>query len=135
MTSKLTKLIRTQLDRLAPIVFELPWSDIVNKGGKLTRKLWCDQAEEAIYAVLEHESKLELQDKKGKRARFIKREKVRTCRITLSYIMIMPGDETFGCQGILALGQVPSTELTSTSTSVSLTRKSGSTIMIVSEPF
>lgn len=77
MTSKVTKLIRAQLNRLAPIVFELPWTDIVTKAWKLARKLWRDQAEEGIYEVLEYESKLELLDKKGKRARFTKREKVR----------------------------------------------------------
>ncbi len=41
------------------------------------RHLWQGLADEGIYEVLEYESLLELKDKKGERASFQKREKVR----------------------------------------------------------
>ncbi len=47
------------------------------EGWKLFRHLWQGLADEGMYEVLEYESVLELKDKRGKRARFQKREKVR----------------------------------------------------------
>ncbi len=58
-------------------ILGLPWLDVVAQAWKLVRKLGRGLADEGMYEVLEYESRLELQDAKGRRARFAKREKVR----------------------------------------------------------
>lgn len=55
----------------------LPWLDMAARGWRLSRKLWRGLADEGMYEVLEYESCLELLDKKGHKAKFRKREKVR----------------------------------------------------------
>ena len=65
------------LDRVVPVLFSLPWLDIFAELVKVTRKLWQGLADEGMYEVLEHEATLEILDKKGKRARVHKRQKVR----------------------------------------------------------
>ncbi len=65
------------LDQLATVLFGLPWLEIFAELVKVTRKLWQGLADEGMYEVLEHEATLEILDKKGKRARVSKRQKVR----------------------------------------------------------
>ena len=65
------------LDQVVPVLFSLPWLDIFAELVKVTRKLWQGLADEGMYEVLEHEATLEILDKKGKRARVHKRQKVR----------------------------------------------------------
>ncbi len=65
------------LDQLATVLFGLPWLNIFAELVKVTRKLWQGLADEGMYEVLEHEATLEILDKKGKRARVSKRQKVR----------------------------------------------------------
>lgn len=77
MTKKYKDAIRDQLDRLVPVVLGLPWLEITAEVWKLTRNLWQGMTDEGIYEVLEHESRLEILDKKGRRARFLKRQRVK----------------------------------------------------------
>ena len=58
-------------------LFALPWIEILAEIWKLLRQLWQGLADEGIYEVLEYESTLELLDKKGRSAKFQKRERVR----------------------------------------------------------
>jgi hypothetical protein len=58
-------------------IFGSPWLEVLAEGLKLGRRLWRGLAEEGMYEVLEYEATLELQDSKGKRAHFHKRQKVR----------------------------------------------------------
>jgi hypothetical protein len=77
MTKKYKDAIRNQLERLVPIVLGLPWMEIAAELWKLSRSLWRGMADEGMYEVPEHESRLEILDKKGRRARFLKRQKVK----------------------------------------------------------
>jgi hypothetical protein len=72
-----TKNSNDKFERFATIVVGLPWMEIAAEFLKLTRTLWRGLADEGMYEVLEHESRLEILDKKGKRAKFTKRQKVR----------------------------------------------------------
>lgn len=65
------------LDRLIPVLLKLPWMEILAEIWRITRKLWKGMADEGMYEVLEYESRLELLDKHGKRARFTKRQRVK----------------------------------------------------------
>jgi len=51
------------LDRVAPVLFSLPWLDIFAELVKVTRKLWQGLADEGMYEVLEHEATLEILDR------------------------------------------------------------------------
>jgi hypothetical protein len=51
--------------------------DILAGAWKLAKTLWRGMADEGMYEVLEYESTLEIKDRKGKRATFSKRQKVR----------------------------------------------------------
>lgn len=55
----------------------LPWFEIAGEVWKVGRKLMRGLANEGMYEVLEYESSLELHDRLGKKASFIKRMKVR----------------------------------------------------------
>jgi hypothetical protein len=77
MASKVSRLVSAQLGRIFPLLLGLPWTDIVRNGQKLARGLQRSMEHEGLYEVLDYESKLELLDTKGKRARFSKRERVR----------------------------------------------------------
>lgn len=77
MVNRITKLIRAQLDRLFPLLSELPWKDIFSSAWKLVKKSLSNVETEGLYEVLEYESILELLDTKGRKARFSKRERVR----------------------------------------------------------
>jgi hypothetical protein len=65
------------IDTLTGLLLSLPWLDILAEVLKVTKALWRGLADEGMYEVLEYESTLELKDRKGKRAVFRKREKVR----------------------------------------------------------
>jgi hypothetical protein len=64
-------------DWFVSLLLDIPWIDVMAQVWKLTRHLWQGLADEGIYEVLEYESTLELQDKKGQIASFWKRELVR----------------------------------------------------------
>lgn len=64
-------------DNFIGLILALPWLELMAGAWKLTRRLWRGLANEGMYEVLEYESILELRDRKGKRARFRKRQKVR----------------------------------------------------------
>ena len=65
------------MNKLAEIVLNIPWLQILAESWKLGRKLWRGMAVEGMYEVLEYESTLDIRDKYGKQAQFQKREKVR----------------------------------------------------------
>jgi len=67
----------SSLPRVASILLGLPWIEIAAEAWKLGRKIFRGWAEEGMYEVLEYESILELHDKGGKQATFMKRKKVR----------------------------------------------------------
>lgn len=77
MPVKQSKTLHQVLERVTPFVRGLTWLEIMAEAWKLSRKLWRGMADEGMYEVLEHESRLEILDKKGRRARFYKRQKVR----------------------------------------------------------
>ncbi len=59
------------------IVLGLPWPEILGELWKFGRKVMRGLANEGIYEVLDYESTLELHDRKGKKATFKKRKKVK----------------------------------------------------------
>ena len=59
------------------ILSGLPWTDILANSFDLARQLWQHLSKRGLYEVLEYESTLELLDKRGEKARFKKRQKVR----------------------------------------------------------
>ena len=65
------------MNKLAEIVLNIPWLQILAESWKLSRKLWRGMAVEGMYEVLEYESTLDIRDKYGRQAQFQKREKVR----------------------------------------------------------
>ncbi|HEY44944.1 MAG TPA: hypothetical protein G4O11_13270, partial [Anaerolineae bacterium] len=65
------------LDRLIPVLCGLPWLEVVGEAWKLARKVLQGESSAGMYEVLEYESSLELNDRRGKRATFKKREEVR----------------------------------------------------------
>ena len=77
MISKLSLSNSRITEILINVFIGLPWIDILAGGWKHFRHLWHGLADEGMYEVLEYDSVLELKDKRGKRARFQKREKVR----------------------------------------------------------
>lgn len=64
-------------DGLVGVILTLPWLELLAGAWKLTRLLWRGLTDEGMYEVLEYESVLELKDRKGKIAKFSKRQKVR----------------------------------------------------------
>jgi len=62
---------------LISLFLDIPWIDVMAQFWKLVRHLWQGLADEGLYEVLEYESTLELQDEKGQKAGFQKRELVR----------------------------------------------------------
>ena len=77
MTNKQSLTTSKFTDWLIGLFFELPWLDMIAVVWKLMRHLWQGLADEGMYEVVEYESVLELKDKRGKKASFQKREKVR----------------------------------------------------------
>jgi hypothetical protein len=67
----------SRLGRLITALFDSRWIEAIAELWKLWRKFASGLAEEGMYEVLEFESTLELLDKRGERAQFRKREKVR----------------------------------------------------------
>lgn len=63
--------------KLTAVLFGLPWLEIAAEAWKFGRKIWRGLAEEGMYEVLEYEAVYELKDKRGKRAHFSKRQRVR----------------------------------------------------------
>jgi hypothetical protein len=66
-----------QSERLTTILTGLPWIEILAQAWKLGRKIMRGLADEGMYEVLEYETTLELQDRRGEYALLRKREKVR----------------------------------------------------------
>ena len=57
--------------------FGWSWFEIAAEALKLARKLWRGLADEGMYDVLEYETTLELKERRGAKARFSKRQKVK----------------------------------------------------------
>jgi hypothetical protein len=68
---------RSLLDKLITILLGFPWLEVLDEVGKIARKVMPGWFYEGVYEVLEYESTLELKDRRGKKATFKKREKVR----------------------------------------------------------
>ncbi len=62
---------------MVAILLRLPWLEIVADLWKASKKVLRGWTDEGMYEVLEYESVLELKDKRGERAHFRKREKVK----------------------------------------------------------
>ena len=65
-----------QAERLTTLLTGLPWIEILAQAWKLGRKIMRGLADEGMYEVLEYETTLELQDKRGENALLRKREKI-----------------------------------------------------------
>ena len=59
------------------MILDLPWIDILTGLWKIGRKVIRGMANEGVYETLEYESTLEIQNRKGTRATFKKRKKIR----------------------------------------------------------
>jgi hypothetical protein len=59
------------------LIMSFPWLEIIGELWKFGRKIFRGFSNEGIYEVLDYETTLELQDRKGNKARLKKREKVR----------------------------------------------------------
>jgi len=62
---------------IAKLMLTIPWPEILGSTWKYGKRLFRGLSHEGMYEVLEYESTLELLDKKGAKARFKKRKKVR----------------------------------------------------------
>ncbi len=70
-------LTKAQAERLTSILTGLPWIEVLAQVWKLGRKIMRGLADEGMYEVLEYETALELQNRRGENALLRKREKVR----------------------------------------------------------
>lgn len=77
MAGKIEPGAQSETGWLTNLALKLPWLEIAGTTWQVARSLWRGLADEGMYEVLEYESRLELLDKKGKRAKFSKRELVR----------------------------------------------------------
>ena len=71
---------RSNLEKIpgwVTIAFGLPWFEIAGELWRLGRKVMRGLSNEGMYEVLDYESTLELHDRKGKKATFKKRKKVK----------------------------------------------------------
>ena len=68
---------RTPLEKLIALLLRLPWADLLVEAWKTTVKAIKNWSTPGMYQALEYESTLELQNPRGKKATFSKREKVR----------------------------------------------------------
>ena len=59
------------------MLLDLPWMGILSVLWKIGRKVLRGMANEGVYETLEYESKLEIKNRKGTRATFTKRKKIR----------------------------------------------------------
>ncbi|MFC1923656.1 hypothetical protein ACFLY4_10255 [Chloroflexota bacterium] len=66
------------------MILDLPWVDILTEVWKIGRKVVRGMANEGVYETLEYESTLEIQNRKGTRATFTKRKKVRYLQDNIS---------------------------------------------------
>ena len=66
------------------MILDLPWIDILTELWKIGRKVIRGMANEGVYETLEYESTLEIQNRKGTRATFTKRKKVRYLQDNIS---------------------------------------------------
>ncbi len=64
-------------ERLATLLTGVPWIEVLAQAWKFGRKIMRGLTDEGMYEVLEYETILELQDKRGENALLRKREKVR----------------------------------------------------------
>lgn len=65
------------LIRLVTALLGSPWLEVLAEVVRWSRKYWRGLSEEGMYEVLSYEATLELKDKRGKKAIFYKRQKVR----------------------------------------------------------
>lgn len=63
--------------KLYPLLFGLPWLDILAEVYRVGHKLWQGMADEGMYEVDEHEVTIALHDAKGKLAIYHKRQQIR----------------------------------------------------------
>ena len=59
------------------VLLDLPWIDILTELWKIGRKVIRGMANEGVYEAMEYESTLEIQNRKGTKANFSKRKKIR----------------------------------------------------------
>jgi len=64
-------------DQWLSLIFSVPWLEVLAEAYRLAGVLWRGLTDEGMYEVLEHESTLELLDRRGVQAHFNKRQKVR----------------------------------------------------------
>ena len=62
---------------ISSLLIKIPWPELIGNSMKYTGKLLRGYAQEGMYRVLDYESTLEIIDKKGKKAKFSKRKKVK----------------------------------------------------------
>ena len=67
----------TKLPGWAATLLDLPWIEIIGELWKIGKKAIQGMANEGIYETLEYESTLEILDRKGTKATFSKRKKIR----------------------------------------------------------
>ena len=77
MTSAKLVTSSKNLSEIITMSLGLPWFEIAGELWKIGRKLMRGLSNEGMYEVLEYESTLELHDRRGKKATFTKRMKVR----------------------------------------------------------
>jgi len=65
------------LDKLIAILLRRSWLDVLGDVGKIVRRIVQGRSYRGLYEVLDYEATLELEDQRGRRATFKKREKVR----------------------------------------------------------
>jgi hypothetical protein len=90
------------VDWVVKVALSLPWIEVLSESLRIVRSLFRETADEGLYEVLEYDSTLELQDKKGIHASFHKRQKVRFLQNnTIAFQDIAWGDGTtlldYGC--------------------------------------
>jgi len=66
-----------QLPRWGTLLLNLPWLEIVGELWKVSSKILRGMANEGVYEVLDYESTLEIHNRKGTRATFKKRKKIK----------------------------------------------------------
>ena len=74
---QINKTILAILKRISSTPGDLPWSNLFSLITRIFNSLTNSPSSQGMYEVLEYESELILKDKKGQRASFRKREKVR----------------------------------------------------------
>jgi hypothetical protein len=65
------------VDKVIDVLLGLPWPEVLRDGWKIARKAMQGRADRGLYEALKYKSTLELEDGRGERAAFKKREKAR----------------------------------------------------------